>query len=119
MRSRLDVTPSAFSRRPPFRRHFKLLVLVLVVLAAASFMGNRGLMRLYHLQRERAELTREIDRLRTANAALEEEARPLKGDLSGVEAIAREELGLVKPGEIVYEFRPSAPPPAPTPAKGQ
>jgi len=113
MRPRLDVTPSAFSWRPPFRRHLKLLVLVLVVLAAASVMGNRGLMRLYHLQRERAELTREIDRLRTANAALAEEARPLKSDPSGIEAIAREDLGLVKPGEIVYEFRPSAPPPAP------
>ena len=115
MGPRFDVTPPAFSRRPLFRRHLKLLVLVLVVLAAASVMGNRGLMRLYHLQRERAELTREIDRLRTANAALAEEARPLKSDPGGIEAIAREELGLVKPGEIVYEFRPSAPPPPPAP----
>ncbi len=105
------------SRTPLFRRHLKLLVLVLVVLAAASIMGNRGLMRLYYLQRERAELTREIDKLRAANAALAEEARPLKSDPSGIEAIAREELGLVKPGEIVYEFRPSTPPPAPPPTQ--
>lgn len=109
----------AASRRPPFRRHLKLLVLFLIVLAAASVMGNRGLMRLYHLQRERAELTREIDKLRATNATLAEEARSLKSDPGGIEAIAREELGLVKPGEIVYEFRPSAPPPAPAPAQGR
>ncbi len=117
MKSRLDVTPLASSRRPLFRRHLKLLVLVLVVLAAASVMGNRGLMRLYQFQRERAELTREIDKLRAANAALEQEARPLKSDPSGIEAIAREELGLVKPGEIVYEFRSPPPPAAPPPSR--
>jgi cell division protein FtsB len=109
MKLRPDIAPAPVARRPPFRRHLTLLVLALLVLAAASVMGNRGLVRLYRLQRERAEITREIDRLRGANAALAEEARILKSDPGGVEAIAREELGLVKPGEIVYEFRKPVP----------
>lgn len=102
--------------RPPFRRHLKFLLVFFVVLLAASAIGNRGLMRLYQLHRDRAELEREIDRLVTANSALTEEVRGLKTDPGRVEAIAREELGLVKPGDVVYEFRtpprPAAPPAA-------
>jgi cell division protein FtsB len=105
--------PAAPPARPPFRRHLKLLLLILVLLVGASFMGNRGLMRLYHLRRERAELTREIDRLGGTNALLAEQARGLKTDPGRIEAIAREELGLVKPGEQVYEFRTPARPETP------
>jgi len=104
----LSAAPPA---RPPFRRHLKFLLLILLILVGASFMGNRGLMRLYQLRRERAEITREIDRLTGANAALAEQVRGLKSDPGRVEAIAREELGLVKPDEEVYEFRSSAPAP--------
>jgi len=105
------------STRVPLRRHIKVLVLILVALAAASVMSNRGLMRLYHLHGERGELEREIDHLRAANTALAEEVRGLKHDPGRIEAIAREELGLVKPGEQIYEFRPPAPPPAPAPGR--
>jgi cell division protein FtsL len=90
----------------------RLAILFLVVLVAASVMGNRSLLRLYQMHRDRAALEREIEELRTANATLAGEVRELRTDPAKVEAIAREELGLVKPGELVYEFRPS---PAPLP----
>jgi len=103
----MDVLPSPDRfRLGPRLRLAGILLLVLVV---ASIVGNRGLVRLYHMQQTRASLEREIEQLTAANAALAEEVRALRNDPARVEAIAREELGLVKAGELVYEFRTTAP----------
>jgi cell division protein FtsL len=88
----------------------RLAILFLLALAVASVLGNRSLLRLYQMHRDRAAIEREIEQLTAANATLAEEVRLLRTDPARVEAIAREELGLVKPGEIVYEFRPAPPP---------
>ena len=96
--------------RPSVLRHLRLAILFLLVLVAASVLGNRSLLRLYQMYRDRAAIEREIDQLTAANASLAEDVRLLRTDPARVEAIAREELGLVKPGEIVYEFRPAPPP---------
>jgi len=99
-------------------RHLRLAILFLLVLVVASVMGNRSLLRLYQMHRERAAVEREIDQLTAANAALAEEVRNLRTDPARAEAIAREELGLVRPGDLVYEFRPTAPPlPSPGPPR--
>jgi cell division protein FtsB len=96
--------------RPSHFRHLRLAIIFLLALVVASVMGNRSLLRIYQMHRDRAALEREIDQLTVANAALAEEVRALRTDPARVEAIAREELGLVKPGELVYEFRPTSPP---------
>ena len=101
-------TPSGNRRSVP--RRLRLVALVLLGLAAASVLGNRGLLRLYEMHQERAALEREVEQLGAANARLAEEVRGLRMEPGGIERIAREELGLVKPGELVYEFRPPAPP---------
>jgi len=93
------------SDRRPLGPRLRLVALLLLGLAAASVVGNRGLVRLYQMHQTKAALIREIEQLAATNAALTEEVRALRTDPSRVEAIAREELGLVKPGEIVYEFR--------------
>ncbi|HYL81918.1 MAG TPA: septum formation initiator family protein, partial [Candidatus Acidoferrum sp.] len=84
----------------------------LVALVAVSVLGNRGLVRLYQMHRDKAVMEREIEQLSAANAALADEVRLLKADPARIEGIAREELGLVKPGELVYEFQAAPRPPA-------
>jgi len=96
--------------RPSLLRHLRFAILFLLVLVVASIMGNRSLLRLYQMHRDRVALEREIEQLAAGNAALTDEVRNLRTDPARVEAIAREELGLVKPGELVYEFRPGSPP---------
>jgi cell division protein FtsL len=104
--------PARRKERRSLPRQLRLAVLVLLVLAAVSVLGNRGLIRLYQMQQERAALTREIEALGAANAVLADEVQALRSDPSRLEAIAREDLGLVKPGELVFEF--PAPPGAPS-----
>ncbi len=102
------------SRPPGQRRSFpkplKLALLLLAGLAIVSLVGNRGLIRLYQMNQEKAALAREVESLGAANALLREEARALRSDPERIEAIAREELGLLKPGEQVFEFSTTPPP---------
>ena len=100
-----------------FRSRLVLVAILLLLLVAASLVGDRGLIRLYQLHRTRAALTREIEQVSAANAALAEEVRALRTDPGRVEAIAREELGLVKPEEMVYEFPTTGRPQAPADAR--
>jgi len=111
------MAPLSADARPTLRPRLRLVVILLLALVAASVMGNRGLLRLYEMRRARTALTREVGDLATANAALAEEVRALRTDPARIEAIAREELGLVKPGELVYEFRATPRPPAPIEAR--
>lgn len=100
-----------------FRRHLRLLVVFFSLLGLLSLLGNRGLVRLYRLSRTKGELSREIERLQTSNEALRRQLEALKTDPFAIEKIAREDLGLVRPGEIVYDFRtargPQSDPPRP------
>lgn len=97
--------PGTADDRPRWRRRLRLVGAVVILLAILSAVGDRGVVRLYRLVRARAELTREIARLREVNGQLAEEVRALREDPSRVEGIARDELGLVRPGDIVYDFR--------------
>ena len=90
--------------RPRWRRRLRLVGVVAILLAIFSALGDRGVVRLYRLARTRADLAREIARLREVNGQLAQELRALREDPSRVEAIARDELGLVRPGETVYDF---------------
>jgi cell division protein FtsB len=93
------------SNRPSLGPRLKLAAILLLVLVVALAIGNRGLVRVYRMHQTKAALEREIAQLTSSNAALAEEVRALRTDPGRVEAIAREELGLVKPDELVYEFR--------------
>ncbi len=102
---------------PPFRVRLRLVVVLLLAVVAASVMGNRGLFQLYQMHRDKAALEREIEELAAVNAKLAEEVRAMRTDPGRIEAIAREDLGLVKPGELVYEFRTTARPADPAEAR--
>jgi cell division protein FtsB len=78
--------------------------------------GERGLLRIYHLNKDRQELQKKADTLKTENENLRREIEALKTDRRYLESIARKDFGLVRPNEIIYRFSSSAtrttPPPA-------
>lgn len=79
--------------------------IALIALVVGSLFGDRGILHLM-TQRERAEaLAREIDALRGENARLAADIAALRSDPEAIERIAREELGLARPGETVFLIR--------------
>jgi len=85
-------------------------VIAVIALMVGSLFGDRGILQLLR-QRQRTEvLTHEIEELREENRALGEDIVALRRDPAAVERLAREQLGLARPGESVFVLR--EPPPA-------
>ncbi len=77
------------------------------LLLGAALLGRDGLLAVL-VNRGRVERLRDdIASLQGENLRLRREIRSLRSDLTSIERIAREDLGLVKPGETVYEFLPA------------
>ena len=95
----------------PRRRKMLHLVLIFVtlVLVLDALVGEKGLLETMRARRQHRELTATIDRLRWENAQLREEARRLLEDPSAIESLAREELGLIRPGEMLFIVKDAKP----------
>jgi len=85
-------------------------IIVVVGLVVGSLFGDRGLLQLVSQRERRDALAREIEQLKTDNSRLAADIRALRQDPAAIERIAREELGLARPGEAVFIIReePSA-----------
>ena len=62
-----------------------------------------GLSRLHKLRRENMQLQKRIHLLEEHNSVLEEEIERLQEDPEYVEKKAREKLGIIKEGEVIYK----------------
>ena len=98
-RRRAVPAPSSLFRR---RGVHLLLIFVTLVLVIDALIGEKGLMESMHAQRQFRELGASLDRLRRDNAHLRDEARRLTEDPATIESLAREQLGLIRPGEIMF-----------------
>jgi cell division protein FtsB len=85
------------------RRFFRhLLIFITLVIVVDSIFGEKGLLALLEARREYAALERSLARARAENAELRETARRLREDPAAIEDAARRELGLIKPGEVLF-----------------
>lgn len=88
-----------------------LLFFVAFVVVVDALAGDKGLIATMRARREYSRLAADIARARRENARLREEARRLREDPAVIEAIARRDLGLIKPGEKLFIIK-DVPPPA-------
>ena len=79
-----------------------LVLFVAAVMVVVTLVGDRGLLAMLRARRQYDELAASIERQKTENARLREEARRLREDPSAIEELARRELGLIRPGEKVF-----------------
>ena len=86
-----------------------LLVFVTLVLVINALIGERGLTQTLRARKQHQELVMAIERLRVENARLRDEARRLRSDPGTIEALARQELGLIKPGEMLFIVKDAKP----------
>lgn len=94
------------------KKRLLLLVLIsLLILGTLTFFGENGILHLFRLQKELARIKDKNFKLEEENQKLKEEVKRLQSDKRYIEEIARKELGMVKEGEIIYQFD--------TPSKGK
>lgn len=84
------------------KRH---LLIGAAVAGGLVFLFGPGAFRWLELKQQRQQLKAEIAALERENLRLYEESRRLREDSAYAEAVARRELGFVRPGETKVRFR--------------
>jgi cell division protein FtsL len=94
--------------RPYGRGLLGLLVLVMVV---HDVFGTHGFLAMRRTQNEIRKVKADLDLLSKENAALAQEVKDLNSDPRLIEKIARDDLGLARPGEIIIRIPQEQNPP--------
>jgi cell division protein FtsB len=96
--------------KPPEPRSFwtryarYILALGLFLIAMHDVFGSHGLLAMRRTQTQVKQLRGEIDRLNQENGDLGKQVRALRTDPKAIERIARDELGLARPGEMIFKL---------------
>lgn len=80
--------------------------LILIVLAMFCFalLGERGALRALQSYHYKQDLEQKLSALQSQKEQLREEIRLLQNDRDYWEQLARKELGMVREGELIYQF---------------
>jgi len=79
-------------------------VLIVLYFLITRVVGEMGVVKYYRMRAQRTALTEEISKLKQDNARLRKEVFSLKNDSAYIERMARDKLGLARPGELVYYY---------------
>ena len=98
--------PDADEQPATFLRQYggALLGLLLFALVVHDIFGTHGYLAMRRTQQEIKKVNADMERLNRENLRLEEEVKELKSDPRKIETIARDELGLAKPGEVIIKI---------------
>lgn len=83
--------------------------LALFALVVNELVGESGYLARRQQHRQIQTLTEEIEKLKQENQQLGQRIRALRSDPSAIEELAREQLHLARPGEVIVTI-PSPPP---------
>ena len=89
----------------------QILCLALFALLVHDIFGPHGFIAMRRTQKEIDDIRTQIGRINTENKSLTDQVNALKTDPKAIERIAREEMGLARPGEMIFKL----PDPKPTP----
>jgi cell division protein FtsB/cell division protein DivIC len=87
----------------------RILILVLflfLIFGFFTFFGDKGIIHLLRLQKEWGRIKEANVKIEEENRKLREEVKRLQYEKRYLEEIARKELGMVKEGEVIYQFDP-------------
>lgn len=89
------------------KKSVKLLLILTAVLLVFYWIYLPVITKYHDLKMEQKQLGRQIADLDAKIKALETERELLKNDPQYLERVIRKEMGLVKPGEVVYKIAPA------------
>ena len=81
-----------------------LLGLLVLVLVVHDIFGTHGYLAMRRTKNEIKKVNANLEQLNKENAQLGQEVRELKTDPRKIEKIARDELGLARPGEVIIKI---------------
>lgn len=103
---RKRVEPTPLSAVPGRRKVLNLLLaFAAVVLLIDALVGEKGLMESLRARRSYAQAEAGLRTARAENARLRENVRRLRDEPSAIEAIARDKMGFIRPGELLFIVR--------------
>src|SRR5918993_985791 len=77
---------------------------LILLLAVVTVVGERGAIHLWRLRGEKSRIDEQNYRLQKENEVLRQQVSRIRNDNHYLEKLAREELNLVRPGEVIYRF---------------
>ena len=98
------------TRAPEFFSRHKKLWSVIGIAVVSSYLlysfifSNLGVVKYLSMKSNYKQIRAEISGLKKDNSLIREDIDSLKTDPDYIEGMAREKLGLVKEGEIIYRF---------------
>lgn len=99
-------TPVAASASPWRSRVLNyVLAFVTVVLVVDALVGDKGLLDTLRARRQYVALAAALAQKRHENVRLRDDIRRLKEDPGAIESLARQELGLMREGEVLFIVR--------------
>jgi cell division protein FtsB len=88
------------------RNLYWFLVAGFVLLLLQDIFGTHGVLAMRRSQAEARKIQQEINQLDAENKKLQDHVKDLKSDPSTIECIAREDIGLARPGELIFKTQP-------------
>ena len=79
------------------------------VLTGTMFFNSDGLPLYFHMRETRQHLIEQIKQLEVINASVQDDITRIQRDPQRLEELARNRLGMVRQGEVVYQFVEPAP----------
>ena len=86
------------------KRILILLLFLFLIFGFFTFFGDKGIIHLLRLQKEWIRIKEANVKIEEENRRLREEVKRLQYEKRYIEEIARKELGMVKEGEVIYQF---------------
>ncbi len=82
----------------------RYLIVFLLLMAVLITFGNRGIVDNYLMSKRLADLHFQTEKITAENNELKKKILLLRNDINYIEIIARNELGMVNKGDVVYRW---------------
>ena len=80
-----------------------LLAMGLGLLLIQDVFGTHGVLAMHHSQQQATQIQAQLEQTEKENHELEQNVKSLKSDPSAIERIARDDMGLARPGEYIFK----------------
>jgi cell division protein FtsL len=105
LKTKLQDAPAEDKMRSLIRQYGRgLLGLLMLVMIVHDVFGTHGFLAMRRTHDEIQKVKADLDQLSKENAALAQEVKDLNSDPRLIEKIARDDLGLARPGEIIIRI---------------